>query len=91
MPQANSMMSMPRATSPCASENTLPCSAVIIAASSSVCWFISARNLFMMRARRIGGMSAQAGNARRALFTASSTSETVDSTSWRATAPVAGL
>ena len=31
MPQANSTMSMPRVTSPCASVNTLPCSAVIIA------------------------------------------------------------
>ena len=29
MPQANSTMSMPRVTSPCASVKTLPCSAVI--------------------------------------------------------------
>ena len=31
MPQANSTMSMPRETSPCASVKTLPCSAVMIA------------------------------------------------------------
>ncbi len=35
MPHANSTMSMPRVTSPCASLKTLPCSAVIIAASVS--------------------------------------------------------
>jgi hypothetical protein len=33
IPQANSTMSMPRETSPCASVNTLPCSSVIISAS----------------------------------------------------------
>jgi hypothetical protein len=57
MPQANSTMSMPRVTSPWASVKTLPCSAVIIAASVSRCWFSSARKLFITRARRIGGMS----------------------------------
>ncbi|MNT49294.1 hypothetical protein D3C72_1861360 [compost metagenome] len=35
MPQANSTISMPRITSPLASENTLPCSRVISSASSS--------------------------------------------------------
>ena len=34
MPQANSMTSRPRATSPSASARTLPCSALIISASS---------------------------------------------------------
>jgi hypothetical protein len=43
MPQANSTMSMPRLTSPCASVKTLPCSAVIIAASVSLCWLSRAR------------------------------------------------
>ena len=33
MPQANSTTSMPRVTSPAASDRTLPCSAVMIAAS----------------------------------------------------------
>ena len=35
IPQANSTISIPRVTSPCASVNTLPCSAVMIAANSS--------------------------------------------------------
>ena len=34
MPHANSTISIPRTTSPCASVKTLPCSAVIIAANS---------------------------------------------------------
>ena len=91
MPQANSTMSMPRVTSPCASVNTLPCSAVIIAASVSRCWFISSRNLFITRARRIGGVSAQAGTAALAAATAAATSSTEASATWRATAPVLGL
>ena len=40
MPQANSTTSSPRATSPAASEATLPCSAVISAASSPRCCLI---------------------------------------------------
>ena len=91
MPQANSTMSMPRVTSPCASVNTLPCSAVIIAASVSRCWFSSSRNLLSTRARRIGGVSAQAGNAAFAAATAADTSSAEASATWRATAPVAGL
>ena len=57
MPQANSTMSMPRVTSPCASVKTLPCSAVIIAASVSRCSFSRSRNLSDARAaerRRVG-------------------------------------
>ena len=91
MPQANSTMSMPRVTSPCASVKTLPCSAVIIAASVSRCWFSSSRNLFRMRARRIGGVSAQAGNAAFAAATAAFTSSTEPSATCRATAPVDGF
>ena len=37
----------------------MPCSAVIIAASSSRCSLSSARNVLSTRARRIGGVSAQ--------------------------------
>ena len=37
--------------------------AVIAAASAALCWFINSRNLKMTRARRIGGVSAQAGKA----------------------------
>ena len=73
-PQANSTMSMPRVTSPCASVKTLPCSAVIIAASVSRFRFSSSRNRLTMRARRIGGVSAQAGNAACAEATAAFTS-----------------
>ncbi|CAM5418997.1 hypothetical protein SRIMM317S_06546 [Streptomyces rimosus subsp. rimosus] len=43
MPQASSTISRPRATSPSASLCTLPCSAVISAASSSRCASISSR------------------------------------------------
>jgi len=85
------MMSMPRATSPCASVNTLPCSAVIMAAKASVFSFISCRNLFRMRARRTGGVSAHAGAAALAAATAAFTSSSVESTTWRLTAPVEGL
>ena len=68
------MMSMPRVTSPWASVYTLPCSDVIMAASVSRWDSIKARNLFMMRARRMGGMSAHAGCAACAAATAACTS-----------------
>ncbi len=84
-------MSMPRETSPCASVKTLPCSAVIIAASVSRCSFISARKLFSTRARRIGGMSPQAGCAALAAATATATSSAVASSTWRAASPVVGF
>jgi hypothetical protein len=63
-----------RDTSPCASVNTLPCSAVMAWARSSLCWLSSSRNLNSTRARRMGGVSAQAGNAAFADATAASTS-----------------
>ncbi len=91
MPQANSTMSMPRATSPWASVNTLPCSAVMSAASSSLCRFSNSRKRNITRARRIGGVSAQAGKAARAAATAAATSSRLPSRTWRLSAPVAGL
>ena len=91
MPHANSMMSMPRDTSPCASVNTLPCSAVIRWANLSLCWFTSSRNLNNTRARRIGGVSAQAGNAACAAATAWPTSVALANATRPVTAPVAGL
>ncbi len=91
MPQANSTMSMPRITSPCASLKTLPCSDVIIAASSSRCRFSSARKALRTRARRSGGVLAQAGCAAFAAATAPSTSAALASATRRDTAPVAGL
>ena len=91
MPVANSTMSMPRETSPWASVNTLPCSAVIMWASSSLCWFSSSRNLNITRARRRGGVSAQAGKAACAAATALATSALLAKATLPVTAPVAGL
>ena len=91
MPQANSTMSMPRVTSPWASLNTLPCSAVIIAASVSRSRLSRLRKACMTRARRSGGVSAQAGCAAFAAATAASTSAGAASATRRAIAPVAGL
>ena len=91
MPHANSTTSMPRDTSPCASVNTLPCSAVMACASASRCRFSSSRNLNITRARRMGGVSAQAGKAPSAAATAAFTSSTPPSATLPVTAPVAGL
>ena len=91
MPHANSTMSMPRVTSPWASLKTLPCSAVIIAASVSRSRLSRLRKACMTRARRSGGVSAHAGCAAFAAATAASTSAGAASATRRATAPVAGL
>src|ERR1700704_1491679 len=82
---------MPRVTSPCASLNTLPCSLVMSAANASRCSCSKARKRASTRARRTGGVSAQERHAACALATAARTSSAVPSTTWRATAPVAGL
>ena len=74
IPQANSTTSMPRVTSPSASVNTLPCSAVISAASSPEWRSSSSLNLNITRARRSGGVAAQPGKALAAACTATSTS-----------------
>ena len=91
MPQANSTMSMPRATSPCASVNTLPCSAVIMCASLSLWALSSSRNLNITRARRIGGVSDHAAKAAWLEATAAATSALLASNTCPLTAPVAGL
>ncbi len=91
MPQANSTISMPRVTSPCASENTLPCSSVMIAASASRCLLSSVRNCASTRARRSGGVSAQPRQARWALATAAFASSALASVTSRTTAPLDGL
>ena len=91
MPVANSTMSMPRATSPCASVNTLPCSAVMAWAKASLWMCKSSKNLNMTRARRKGGASAQAGNAACAAATACATSAWLAKATWPVTAPLAGL
>ena len=88
---ANSTTSAPRCTSPSASDKTLPCSAVIQAASSLARESIMPRNLFKMRERRSGVVLAQAGKAARAACTATSISAVVASTSSPDCSPVAGL
>ena len=92
MPQANSTMSMPRVTSPCASVNTLPCSAVIIAASVSLCWFSSSQEVVHhARAadRRRVGPGREGGLARRPRRRP--LRRCWPAPPGRATAPVAGL
>ncbi|MCY1554364.1 hypothetical protein D9M68_909330 [compost metagenome] len=91
MPQANSTISMPRVTSPLASEKTLPCSRVISSASSSWCLSSSALKLNRMRARLSAGVSDQAGKAALAAATASATSSLDASGIDAVTSPVAGL
>ena len=91
MPQANSTISMPRITSPLASENTLPCSRVISSASSSWCLSSSALKLNSTRARLSAGVSDQAGKAALADATASATSSVEASGTDVMISPVAGL
>ena len=91
MPQANSTTSTPRVISPCASENTLPCSSEMMRARLSCSRFISSRNLNRMRARLSGGVAAQPGNAFAADCTAASTSAPVAKPTRRTFSPVAGL
>ena len=90
IPQANSAISMPRVTSPCASLSTLPCSLVMSAASASRRSVSSATKRASTRARRTGGVFAQAGSADCALATAAATSAGSAQATCRATAPLAG-
>ena len=90
MPQANSTTSWPRATSPRASDSTLPCSAVMSSASSPARASSSSRNRNSTRARRASEVSRQAGNAALAAATAASTSAGPASDSRAVVAPVAG-
>ena len=91
MPVANSRFSRPRATSPRASEGTLPCSAVRNAAMS-LRW---ASTRFRIRnrisVRRDSDVARQAGKAAFAAATAASTSSTEAKSTSRASSPVAGL
>ncbi len=63
MPQANSTTSSPRVSEPMESDSTLPCSAVTRRQISSAFFSISALNRNITRARRTGGVAAQAGRA----------------------------
>ena len=91
IPVTNSTTSMPRVTSPSASASVLPCSCVMIFASSLRCASIASRKRIMMRARRNGGCARQPGNAAAALATAASTSAASASGTCRITSPVAGF
>src|SRR3954452_4231653 len=90
-PVANSTTSTPRASSPLASERTLPCSAVMTRAMRSSFSSSSRRNRIRTRARRSAGVCAHFGNASRAIRTASSTSAALASATWPAASRVAGL
>ena len=90
IPQANSTTSMPRVSSPNASDHTLPCSLTIIPASSSTCCSSSILKLNSTRARRSGVVRDQLSKASRATWIASETSCAVESVTSRTTSPVAG-
>ena len=91
MPQANSMTSRPRPISPLASEMTLPCSAVISAASSSTWEATSSRNLNSTAVRLAREKSPHFSAAAFAAATVASRSARFASRSSAETAPVAGL
>lgn len=90
MPQARSTISRPRATSPSASEWTLPCSAVISSAIASRLASSSARNLKRIVVRCARDEVPQVAKASLAAATAASTSSTEASATRVVTAPVAG-
>src|ERR1051326_4133671 len=72
-PQANSIISIPRFTSPRDSTKVFPCSRVLQRTSSSKFSSSSILNLKKIRARSTGGVSIQAGNAAAAASTAALT------------------
>ena len=91
MPQANSTTSRPRATSPAASDATLPCSALISAAMSACRARTSSRNANMTPARLTSEVARQPGNAPAAAWTAALTSAADAKSTVPLTCPVAGL
>ena len=90
MPQANSTTSRPRATSPAASEATLPCSLVISAASSAMWLLTSSRKANSTVARLASETLPHDAAACVAAATASSTSACVAKSTAPVTCPVAG-
>jgi hypothetical protein len=69
----------------------LPCSELMMAASSAVCSLTSSRNANMTEARLTSDVSRQAGNAALAAATAASTSAAEAKSTVPDTCPVAGL
>src|SRR5262249_47824118 len=90
MPQANSMFSSPRSTSPAASASTLPCSAVIAAARRPRFWSTSSRRRKNALARRPSGAAPHSAAALTAERTASSTSAPEANTTRPVSIPRAG-
>lgn len=91
MPQANSTTSWPRETSPSASESTLPCSEVMIAANSCLRALSSSRNANRICVRLAIEVSRHAGNAAAAASITVRASSVLASATSAVTAPVAGL
>src|SRR5918998_4219265 len=88
-PQAYSTTSWPRETSPRASSRTLPCSAVMIAASSGLRSLSSSRKRNSTAVRLARDVSRQPGKAAEAAATAASTSSTEATATSPTTSPVA--
>ncbi len=91
IPQAYSITSRPRATSPSASESTLPCSAVSRRAMSSRCSWQSSRMRKKSSARRASETARQLSNASLAFATAASISSTEAKSTSPLCSPVAGF
>ena len=91
MPQANSTTSWPRLISPRASESTLPCSAVMISASSPFLALSSSRKVNSTAVRLASEVSRHAGNAAAAESMTARASSTVANATCPVTSPVAGL
>jgi hypothetical protein len=90
IPQAYSMTSRPRCTSPAASASTLPCSAVITSASRSRRAWTSSRKAKSAAVRFASDASRQARAARSAACTATATSAAQASSTVPVRRPVAG-
>ena len=91
IPQANSTTSMPRVSSPRASESTLPCSAVMSPTISSAWASSSALKRNITRARWRGVVAAQAGRASAAAAMAERVSSALANATVPRSSPVAGL
>ena len=91
MPQANSITSSPRCTSPAASERTLPCSSETISASGATFWLTSSRKAKRILVRLLSEAWPHSTNAALAAATAASTSLVSASRTSACWAPVAGL
>ena len=91
MPQANSITSRPRCTSPDASDSTLPCSSEMISASSLMFALTSSRKANRIFTRRLSDAWLHDSNAVLAAATAVSTSCVVPSTTSCCCCPLAGL